>query len=79
MLKAVISKANQILRDAQQRLSLESADAVEKVCIRIENLNDYINLYISICFPTLPIFLVIAPNEHTISKYKWIILTNQSL
>ena len=43
MLKAVISRANQILRDAQQRLSLESADAVEKVCIRIENLNDYIN------------------------------------
>lgn len=43
MLKAVISRANQILRDARQRLPLESADAVEKVCIRIENLNEYIN------------------------------------
>jgi hypothetical protein len=43
MLKAVISRANQILRDAQQRLPVESADVIEKVCVNIENLNDFIN------------------------------------
>lgn len=43
MLKAVISRANQILRNAQQRLPAESADVIEKVCISIENLNDFIN------------------------------------
>jgi len=43
MLKAVISRANHILRDAQQRLPVEAADAIEKVCISIENLNDIIN------------------------------------
>jgi hypothetical protein len=43
MLKAVISRANQILRDAQQRLPVESADVIEKVCVSIENLNDFIN------------------------------------
>jgi hypothetical protein len=43
MLKAVLSKANQILIDARQRLSAEAADAIEKVCIKIENLNDYID------------------------------------
>jgi hypothetical protein len=31
------------LRDAQQRLPVESADVIEKVCIKIENLNDFIN------------------------------------
>ena len=43
MLKAVISRANQILRDAQQRLPVESADVIEKVCVSIENLNDLLN------------------------------------
>ena len=43
MLKAVISRANHILRDAQQRLPVEAADAIEKVCISIENLDDIIN------------------------------------
>jgi hypothetical protein len=43
MLKAVISRANQILRDAQQRLPVESAGVIEKVCVAIENLNDFIN------------------------------------
>ena len=43
MLKAVISRANQILRDAQQRLPAESAGVIEKVCVDIENLNDFIN------------------------------------
>jgi len=43
MLKAVISRTNQILRDARQRLSAEAADAIEKVCVRLENLNDFIN------------------------------------
>jgi len=43
MLKAVISRADQLLRDARQRLSAEAAGAIEKVCIRIENLNDFIN------------------------------------
>ena len=43
MLKSVISKANLILKDAQQRLSAQAADAVEKVFISIENLNNFIN------------------------------------
>ena len=43
MLKAVISRANYILKDAQQRLPVESVDAIEKVCLSIENLNDYVN------------------------------------
>ena len=43
MLKAVISKANLILKDAQRRLSVKSADAVERVYISIENLNNFIN------------------------------------
>ncbi len=43
MLKAVISRANQILRDAQRRLPVESADVIEKVCVSIENLNDLLN------------------------------------
>lgn len=43
MLKAVISRANKLLRDARQRLPLESADAIEKVCFSIEKLNDFIN------------------------------------
>jgi hypothetical protein len=43
MLTAVISRANQILRDAQQRLPVESAVVIEKVCVSIENLNDFIN------------------------------------
>ncbi len=43
MLKSVISKANLILKDAQQRLTIQSADAVESVCISIENLNNFIN------------------------------------
>jgi len=43
MLKAVISRVNQILRDAQQRLPAESAGVIEKVCVDIENLNDLIN------------------------------------
>ena len=43
MLKGVISKANLILKDAQQRLTIQAADAVEKVFISIENLNNLIN------------------------------------
>jgi hypothetical protein len=43
MLKAVISRANHILKDAQQRLPVESADVIEKVCLSIENLNEFIN------------------------------------
>ena len=43
MLKGVISKANLILKDAQRRLTIQSADAVERVFIRIENLNNFIN------------------------------------
>ena len=43
MLKVVISKANRILKDAQRNLSVQSADAVERVCISIEYLNNFIN------------------------------------
>ena len=43
MLKGVISKANLILKDAQQRLTIQAADAVERVFISIENLNNLIN------------------------------------
>ncbi len=43
MLKTVISKANFILKDAHQRLTIQSAAAVERVCISIENLNKLIN------------------------------------
>ena len=43
MLKGVISKANLILKDAQQRLTVQAADAVERVFISIENLNNLIN------------------------------------
>ena len=43
MLKVVISKANRILKDAQRRLSVQSADAVERVYVSIENLNNFIN------------------------------------
>ena len=44
MLTGVISKANLIFKDAQERLSVQSADAVERVCISIENLNNFVNL-----------------------------------
>ena len=43
MLKGVLSKANAVLRDAQRSLSVDSADAIERVCISIENLNVSIN------------------------------------
>jgi len=43
MLKAVISRANYILKDAQQRLPVKSVEVMEKVCLDIETLNDYIN------------------------------------
>jgi len=43
MLTGVIAKANFIFKDAQQRLTVQSADAVEKVCISIENLNNFLN------------------------------------
>lgn len=43
MLTGVISKANLIFKDAQERLSVQSADAVERVCISIENLNNFLN------------------------------------
>jgi hypothetical protein len=43
MLKDVIKKASFILKDAQQCLPIQSADAVEKVFISIENLNNFIN------------------------------------
>ena len=43
MLTSVIAKANLILKDAQQHLSIQAADAVERVCISIENLNHFIN------------------------------------
>lgn len=43
MLTGVISKANLIFKDAQERLSVQSADAVERVCISIENLNNFVN------------------------------------
>ena len=43
MLKGVISKANHIVNDARQHLSTRAVDAVERVYISIENLNDFIN------------------------------------
>ena len=43
MLKDVIKKASFILKDAQQRLPLQSADTVENVYVSIENLNSFIN------------------------------------
>ncbi len=43
MLKDVIEKANLILKDAQQRLTIQSVDAVEKIFINIENLNKFID------------------------------------
>jgi len=43
MLKGAISKANIIKKDAQQHLTIQAADAVERVYISIENLNDFIN------------------------------------
>ena len=43
MLKGVISKASLIINDAQQHLTIQSAEAVEKVYISIENLNNFIN------------------------------------
>ena len=43
MLKGAISKANLIMNDARQQLSIKAADAVERVYISIENLNDFIN------------------------------------
>jgi hypothetical protein len=44
MLKRVISKANLILKNAPQRLTVESAETVEKICVSIENLNNFINI-----------------------------------
>jgi len=43
MLKGAISKANHIMNDSRQHLSIQAADAVEQVYISIENLNDFIN------------------------------------
>jgi len=43
MLKGVISKANLINNDARQNLTIQAADAVERVYISIENLNNFIN------------------------------------
>ena len=43
MFKGAISKANLIVNDARQHLSIQAADAVERVYISIENLNDFIN------------------------------------
>ncbi len=43
MLKGAISKANLIMNDSRQHLSIQAADAVERVYISIENLNDFIN------------------------------------
>lgn len=43
MLKGVISKANLIFNDAQQHLTIQAADAVERVYISIENMNNFIN------------------------------------
>ena len=41
MLKGAMSKANLIVNDARQHYSIPAADAVERVYISIENLNDY--------------------------------------
>jgi len=43
MLKGVIEKANLILKDAQQSLTIQSVNAVEKIFISIENLNTFID------------------------------------
>ena len=43
MLKDVIKKSGFILKDAQQRLPLQSADTVENVYVSIEKLNSFIN------------------------------------
>jgi len=43
MLKGVISKANLIINDAQQHLTIQSAEVVERVYISIEALNKFIN------------------------------------
>jgi hypothetical protein len=43
MLKGAISKANLIMNDARRHLSIQAADAVERVYIGIEDLNDFIN------------------------------------
>ena len=43
MLKGAISRAYLIMNDARQHLSTREADAVEKVYINIEKLNDFIN------------------------------------
>ena len=43
MLKGVISKANQIINDAQQNLTSQAADALGRAYISIENLNKFIN------------------------------------
>jgi hypothetical protein len=44
MLKRVISKANLVLKDARQHLTTQTADAVGRVKISIENLNNFINI-----------------------------------
>jgi len=44
MLKRVISKADLILKDARQHLTTQAADAVGRVKISIENLNNFINM-----------------------------------
>lgn len=44
MLKRVISRANLVLKDAQQHLTTQAADAVGRVKISIENLNNFINI-----------------------------------
>jgi hypothetical protein len=47
MLKGAISKANLIVNNARPHLSIQAADAVERVYISIENLNNFINEKIS--------------------------------
>jgi hypothetical protein len=44
MLKRVISKAKLVLKDARQHLTTQAADAVGRVTISIENLNNFINI-----------------------------------
>jgi len=44
MLKSVISKADLILKDARQHLTTQAADAVGRIKISIENLNNFINI-----------------------------------
>ncbi|CAB1058873.1 hypothetical protein D1BOALGB6SA_3631 [Olavius sp. associated proteobacterium Delta 1] len=43
MLTGAISKANLKLKDARQHLTTQAADAVERVLISVENLNNFIN------------------------------------